>query len=42
MTLTEIITQITTFIADYALYMGAGVVVSLMLWVLRKFLHSGR
>lgn len=42
MTLTEIVNTVLTALADYAVYLAAGVVIGLIIWAVRRFIKAGR
>ena len=41
-TFAEIITQTTTFLLDYQIFLAAGAVIGLSVWAVGKFVKGGR
>lgn len=41
-TFTELVTLVTDFMADYAVYLAAGIVITLMTLGVRKLIRAGR
>ena len=41
-TFTELVSSVTTFIADYAVFAAAGAAIGLLMFGLRRFIRAGR
>ena len=41
-TFSEIVSSVTTFLADYQIFLAAGAVIGLSIWAATKFVRAGR